>query len=122
ARLPLEVLHDVRDVGVRPIDAGLVERLVEEPTGRTDERPPGEVLVVARLFADEHHPSAPAAFTGNSLSAALPEGAGAAAGGGLLEILEGRLFRNQRRGGPRRLLALSHSDPRFMIPLTARAL
>ena len=55
ARLPLEVLDDVRDVSARPVDAGLVERLVEQPTGRTDERAAFAVLAVTGLFADEHH-------------------------------------------------------------------
>jgi hypothetical protein len=50
AGLPLEVLDDVRHVGARPIDAGCLQRLVEEPAGRADERLAELVLLVAGLF------------------------------------------------------------------------
>src|ERR1043165_1386121 len=36
ARFPLEVLDDIRDVDRLPIDAGLLERAVEELAGRAD--------------------------------------------------------------------------------------
>src|SRR5213080_1894358 len=39
ARLPLEVLHRVCDVGLTPIDTGLLEGAIEQLTGRPDERP-----------------------------------------------------------------------------------
>src|SRR5437764_13134418 len=55
ARLPLEVLDNVRYVGARPVDAGLLERLVEQAPGRPDEWASLEILPVAGLFADEHH-------------------------------------------------------------------
>ena len=39
-RLPLEVLDRVRQVGIRPLDPGFLERLVEEPSaGPTNGRP-----------------------------------------------------------------------------------
>src|SRR6185369_10145212 len=55
AWLPLEVLHDVRDVDLRTIDACFVQGLVEKSTRRPHERPSFEVLRVARLFANEHY-------------------------------------------------------------------
>jgi len=56
ARLPLEVLDHVGDVDLRPIDADFRQRLVEDSSGRPDKRVAGAILVVARLFADEHDP------------------------------------------------------------------
>ena len=53
-RLPLEVLHGVRDVGLPPVDSGFVHAFVENPTGRADERSPREILLVAGLLADKH--------------------------------------------------------------------
>src|SRR5207249_20977 len=56
ARLPLEVLDDVGDPDRGAIDAGLGERPIEQLAGRADKRMPGEILLVARLFADQHQP------------------------------------------------------------------
>ena len=53
ARLPLEVLDGVRDVGP-PVDPGLGHALVEDSPGGADERPSGSILLVAGLLADEH--------------------------------------------------------------------
>src|SRR5438046_10443265 len=55
ARLPLEVLHRVCDVGLTPIDTGLLEGSIEHLTGRTDERPATQVLVFCRVLAEGHY-------------------------------------------------------------------
>ena len=83
ARLPLEVLDHVRDIGVRAVDAGLRERFVEEAPRRTDEGPAGEVLTVAGLLADEKQPSALQTFAEDGLRARPPERAGGAVSRGL---------------------------------------
>ena len=49
------MLHGVGDVEPVPVDAGGGERLVEQLARRPDERRPGLVLLIAGLFADEHH-------------------------------------------------------------------
>ena len=54
ARLELEVLHRVGDVCLLSRDAGLIEGDVEDPAGRPDEGFSGNILLVARLLADEH--------------------------------------------------------------------
>src|SRR5579885_1467456 len=54
--LEFEMLDGVGDINVGAVDAGLLQRPIEQFTGRTDERVPGEVLLVTRLFADEHDP------------------------------------------------------------------
>ena len=56
AQLPLEVLHRVGDVEVLAIDAGRLERAVEQPAGGADEGQSLLVLLVARLLAHQHHP------------------------------------------------------------------
>src|SRR6266498_5597813 len=76
ARLPLEVLDHVRHVRERPVDARLVERLVEQTSRRSDKRAALAVLTVARLLADEHYLRALRAFTEDCLSCRTPERAG----------------------------------------------
>src|SRR5207247_7648629 len=88
ARLPLEVLDHVRDVGERAVDACVCERLVQESSGRPDERGAGPVFLVAGLLADEHDLGLRRAFSEDRLRARLPERAGLAAGGCLRQLLE----------------------------------
>src|SRR5205823_8305595 len=52
---PGEVLDDVGEEDAEAVEAGLSERLVEEPAGGPDERPPGLVLLVPRLLPDQEH-------------------------------------------------------------------
>jgi hypothetical protein len=54
-RLPLEVFDRIRDVGLGAVDAGLLERLVEDLPGRADEGLALAVLLVAWLLTDHHH-------------------------------------------------------------------
>src|SRR5438270_9885931 len=54
ARDEFEMLDGIGDVNGRPVDARLLERGVEQCPRGTDERPPGKVLLIARLLADEH--------------------------------------------------------------------
>jgi hypothetical protein len=54
ARLPLEVLDRVGDIDDLAPDARLVERAVQHLAGGADERGAAQVLLVARLLADEH--------------------------------------------------------------------
>ena len=54
AHLVLEMLDRIGDEGVFPGDAGVMQGLVENAAGRTDERLAGNVLFVARLLADQH--------------------------------------------------------------------
>ena len=52
ARDKFEMFDSIGDVNFLARDAGLFQRPVEHLAGRPDERLAGEVLVVARLFAD----------------------------------------------------------------------
>src|SRR3546814_16099365 len=64
---PLEMLDGVGDVAPLPIEARRLQRLVENATGWADERRTGEILVVARLFADQHDARASCAFAQHGL-------------------------------------------------------
>src|SRR5215208_162710 len=72
-RGPLEVLDDVRHVRLRPIDACLVHRLIEQAPSWADERLPFAVLAVARLLADEHHLRLAATLAEDGLRAGPPQ-------------------------------------------------
>src|SRR5205085_10238468 len=72
-RLPFEVLHDVGHVDLGPIDAGLAEGAVEEPSRRTDERRALAILLVARLLTDEHDRRARGPFAEDGLRGARVE-------------------------------------------------
>ena len=76
-----EMLDRVGDVGRAPVDPGLFERRVEQLTGGADERASGEILLVARLLADEEDAGVERAFAEHRLGGAFVEvAAGAALG------------------------------------------
>ena len=54
AHLVLEVLDRIGDEDFLARDAGIRQRLVEDAPGGPDERLAGQVLLVARLLADQH--------------------------------------------------------------------
>src|SRR5205085_3549452 len=99
ARLPLEVLDDVGDVDLAPIDARVVERLVEKLPGRPDERLALQVLLVAGLLADEDDVRLRGALAEDGLCPGLVERAGGAARRGFAELRQARPLRDERRGG-----------------------
>ena len=61
------------------VDSGRLERLVEDPARRADERLAGAVLLIARLLAHEDGACAGGALAEDRLRAHLPEVAAAAA-------------------------------------------
>src|ERR671922_53641 len=99
ARLPLEVLDDVRDVRERAVDAGLLERPVEQLPGRADERFAGLVLLIAGLLADEHRLRFRQSFAEDGLRPGLPEVARLASGSSVAERLQREPVGDERRCG-----------------------
>src|SRR6476469_7161028 len=97
AALELEMLDRVREVHRFPIDAGLLERGVEQLAGRTDERMPHLLLLVARLLADEHHRRGLRALPEHDTPAG-PESAAPALRRGRAKLRERRARRNVVRG------------------------
>src|SRR5205085_5780207 len=73
ARLPLEVLHDVRDIDPPAIDPRIRERAIEKLACGADERATREVFLVARLLADEHQGGVAIALAEHRLGAPLPQ-------------------------------------------------
>jgi hypothetical protein len=71
ARFPFEMLHRVGDVNFFTIDPRFFQRAIHNFSGRTDERFPGNVLVIAGLFADEHDRRFLWTFAKNRLSSTL---------------------------------------------------
>src|SRR3546814_13587621 len=50
----LEMLYGVGDVGAPAVDPRLLQRIVEQLPGRPDKGAPGQILLIAGLFPDEH--------------------------------------------------------------------
>src|SRR6202008_1451678 len=80
-RLPLEVLHRIRDIGPGAIDSGLAQALVQDAARGPDERMAFPVFHVARLLAHEHDAGARIALAEDRLRRIGPEGAILAPGG-----------------------------------------
>jgi hypothetical protein len=67
AGLLFEVFHRIRDVNLRPIDSSFLQRAVHDLARRTNEWFARDILVIARLFAHQHHRCALGPFAKNSL-------------------------------------------------------
>lgn len=90
---PLEVFDRVRDVDFIAIDAGGLERAIEQSARRTNEGMPGAVLGVAGLFADHEQNGVFRTFTEYGLRAELEEVASATVTRGSTQLRQGRSIR-----------------------------
>ena len=72
------MLHGVGHIDELAIDARLFERAIEQPAGGTHERPPGSVLLIARLLAEEDGARGVQAFAEDGLRSAFVQIAGRA--------------------------------------------
>jgi len=70
ARLELEVLDRVGHVSGAAIDTRIAERAVEQLSRRPDKGLPGQILLIARLFANEHQPCIDRTFAKHRLGCA----------------------------------------------------
>ena len=77
------MLHGVGHVDARAIDSDFLESVVQYPPGRADERLALDVLPIAGLLADQHHPGPGSAIAKHRLGRVFPEVARPARGGGL---------------------------------------
>jgi hypothetical protein len=91
-----EVLDRVGHVDAGAIDSGGLETFVQDAPCRPDERLAFEVLPVARLLADQHHPGSRGALPEHGLGGLFPQVARPAAGGRLTQLGDA--------SGPRRRL------------------
>jgi hypothetical protein len=71
------------------IDAGFVERGVEQAAGGSDKRFAREIFFIAWLLANKHYDSGAASFTEYGLRTSFPEIASFAIGGGLAQRRQG---------------------------------
>jgi hypothetical protein len=78
ARFPFEVLHRVGDVNLVAIDPRFFQRPVEDFSSRADEWFASDILLIARLFAQEHKDRAFGSFAEDSLGGVAIEVAGRA--------------------------------------------
>ena len=67
ARGEFEMLHRVGDINQPPVDAGFFQRLVQQLSRRSNERAADHILLIAWLFADEHHARATWPFAEHGL-------------------------------------------------------
>jgi len=93
------VFDRVGDVDLAPVDAHLLERLIEETSGRTDEWLAFNVLAVARLLADEHDLGMLGALPEDRLGAGLVKVAGATTPGRLAQRGQRAWLRKGQDGG-----------------------
>jgi hypothetical protein len=71
ALLEFEVLDCIGDEELDAIKAGISDRAVEDAASRSNERPTAQILVIARLFPDEHDASVARPLSRNNLSGIL---------------------------------------------------
>ncbi len=84
--LPLEMLHHIGDVDVSALDAGFLQRAIEDASGRTDERRARKILFVTGLLTHEHDGSVRGRpRSEHRLGATLPEVATATPSGRLAQ-------------------------------------
>lgn len=87
-RLPLEVLDGICNVDLIPVEAGLLQTLIQKPTCGAYERPPFAVFAIAGLLAQEDHSSLSRALAEYSLGCLLIQRAAATIAHGLPQRLE----------------------------------
>ena len=67
ALFELKMFHGVGDVDVRAFDACISEGTVEKCTRRANEGTSSQILSIARLLPDQHHPRGDRTFSENRL-------------------------------------------------------
>jgi hypothetical protein len=82
------------------IDASRLERVVQKTPGRTDERQPLPILVIARLLADQQEPRVRRARAEHGLRRPLPQRTGATVVGRRAQASSARAPRPPEAGAP----------------------
>jgi hypothetical protein len=70
-RFPFKVLYRIRHVNMATIDSRFFECAIHDLSRRSDERFAGEILVISRLFSNQHHWRGFRSFAKDSLRGAL---------------------------------------------------
>ena len=82
------MLDRIRDIDPAAVDLGLVQGAFQQAARWPDERLTLQVLLVARLLADQHHPGVLGALAEHGLGGLTPQVTGLAGGRGLLQLLD----------------------------------
>src|SRR5262249_18811173 len=98
ARLPLEVLHDVRDVDLVTRDLGFLECPIEHAPRRPDERVAELVLLITGLLSDEEQRSSDRSLAEDRLRGTLVQVTRVARARGEREIVEVGVRWDEREG------------------------
>src|SRR4051812_24548484 len=114
ALLELEVLDDVGDVDVAPVDADRLEGLVELAARGPDEDLAGAILAVAGHLSDHHDPGALGAVGEHRLRRGRVEVTAPAARRRLAQRLQALALGQERRGVAAGLLR-AHDEGRTRI-------
>src|SRR5438034_3507528 len=101
ARLPLEVLHNIRYVNIIAIDAGCGQSFVQHRACRAYEWPALKVLFVSRLLAYHHHASVGPALAEYGLRSEPPKITSCTSAGSLPQVTHIRSWGDARRGSRR---------------------
>jgi hypothetical protein len=72
ARFPFEMLDSIGNENLVARDAGLTQCIIEQPTGRADERLAFAILAIAGLLTDHHDARMQRPCAGHALCGALP--------------------------------------------------
>jgi hypothetical protein len=67
AALEFEMLHGIGDIDIPALDPGFRQGAVQQLPRRPDERPPGDVFLIARLLADKGESGTRLPFSQNRL-------------------------------------------------------
>jgi hypothetical protein len=67
------MLDSIGDIGGGAVNSGLLQRLIEQSSGRTNKRMSGKVLLVAGLFPYEHDCNPDPPFPEYGLRSCLPQ-------------------------------------------------
>ena len=84
----LEVFERIRHITAPPVDPGLLQRAIQQLPRRTDKRVCGDILLVARLFADEDDVRSFRPLAENKVGRVAVEVAAGAAFCNILRLLE----------------------------------
>ena len=97
AGLPLKMFHRVRHINLGSINSSFLKRLVHDFPGGSNERSPGDVFIISRLFANQHDRGVLWAFAKHSLRCTLVKMTRRAVPRHILYFDQTRSIRRRRR-------------------------
>ena len=93
------MLDGIGHIGAAAVDPGRLHAAIEQLAGRPDEGVTGQILGIPGLLADEQDRGALRSLAEHGLRRVAEQWAGGAFGRRLAQLVELRVFRDQRRRG-----------------------